>query len=451
MTDPDARLREQAKEDDIEFFLTMFTEINGKPCAKAVPAAEIDTLLSSGAGFAGFAVGGLGQNPAEGDIDAIPDPASYTPLPWRPEVAALHCQPHVKGSPWPYAPRVVLKNLLDKLGSERGWVFKTGMEPEYFLLRRRPDGGIEYADLLDTAAKPCYEAKALDRAWPFLSTLSRYLNQLGWGNYANDHEDGNAQFETNIAYADALTTADRLTFFRYMTHTLAHDSGMVATFMPKPFSNITGSGLGTHFSGWDQDGTSLFLDESDPRGLGLSRTAYHFIGGVLDHGRAISALICPTVNSYKRIGVPHPDSGSTWAPSHVAYGGNNRTVMLRVPEAGRVENRAVDGSANPYLATAAILAAGLDGVDRGIDPGEPLYERNTYAMSPEELADLRPMPGTLREAVDELVRDDVVRDALGSGPKGDFVDFFAAEKRAEFAEYHSQVSQWEIDRYLTLF
>lgn len=448
MTDSRGALKQRAEKDGIEFFLAMFTEVNGKPCAKAVPVSEIDNLLTDGAGFAGFAAGGLGQSPAEGDIDAIPDPATYTPLPWRPEVAVLHCSPTAKGSPWPYGPRVILENLLRKLRDERGWVFKTGMEPEYFLLRRNGEGGLEYADAFDTSAKPCYDAKAVERSWPFLSKLSRYLNHLGWGNYANDSEDGNGQYETNIGYSDALTTADRIIFFRYMTHTLAHQEGLLATFMGKPFTNNTGSGLNTHFSLWTQQGEPLFLDEADSRGLGLSQTAYHFIGGVLEHALGISALICPTVNAYKRIGVPHPRSGSTWTPNHLTYGGNNRTVMLRVPEAGRVENRAVDGAANPYLATAAILAAGLDGVDRGLDPGEPLYERNTYTMSPEELAAFTPVPATLWDAVDALAEDKVIRAALGEGPSGDFVDFFAREKRDEFAEYHSQVSQWEIDRYL---
>lgn len=441
-------LKEQAHKDGIEFFLAMLTEVNGKPCAKAVPAAEVDDLFTNGAGFAGYAIGGLGQNPAEGDVDVIPEPRTYTQLPWQPDTAIVHGSPHVKGSPWPYGPRVILQNLLTHLKDEYGWCFKTGMEPEYFLLRQDANGDLQYADQWDTAVKPCYEAKAVARQWPFLSQLSRYLNQLGLGNYATDSEDGNGQYETNIGYTDALTTADRLIFFRFMTHTLAHQQGLLATFMGKPFQANTGSGLNTHFSLWTQEGEPLFVDDSDPRGLGLSQMAYHFIGGILEHALGISALICPTVNAYKRIGVPHPSSGSTWTPNQITYGGNNRTVMLRVPESGRVENRAVDGAANPYLATAAILAAGLDGVDREVDPGEPLYERNTYAMSREELSAFTPVPATLWEALGELEKDETLRDAMGKGPKGDFVDFFVREKRDEFAEYHSQVSKWEIDRYL---
>ena len=215
-----------------------------------------------------------------------------------------------------------------------------------------------------------------------LSTVSKYMNQLGWANYANDHEDANGQFEQNFAYADALTSADRLIFYRYMVHTLAHNAGLAATFMPKPFGNLTGSGLHLHSSLWDaRTGAELFADPADPRGLGLSRLAYHYIGGLIEHAPALAAVTCPTVNSYKRFGVGAPNSGATWAPAYATYGGNNRTQMLRVPDGGRVENRACDGSANPYLAMAAQLAAGLDGIDRGLDPGEPNRD-NLHALPP---------------------------------------------------------------------
>lgn len=451
MADAREELKARAREDGIEFFLAMFVDMVGKPCAKLVPAAYLDGLLTDGAGFAGFAAGDLGQSPADPDILAIPDPASYTRLPWRPEVAALQCDPHVEGEPWPYAPRVILRRQLDNL-AERGLVLNVGVEAEYTLVRRTDDGRIEPADPQDTAKKPCYDVKALSRMWDHLSTVSRYLNGLDWGNYANDHEDGNGQFENNISYADALTTADRAIFFRYMVHMLAHEAGMTATFMPKPFSHVTGNGLHLHCSLWTDEGEPLFEDPGDVRNLGLSETAYQFIGGLLDHGRAMSAIVCPSVNSYKRIGVGAPTSGSTWAPAYVTYGGNNRTVMLRVPEPGRVEHRGVDGSANPYLAAAVIAAAGLDGLDRKLDPGDPVHD-DLFALTADEVAErgIRHMPTTLGNAVVELVQDDVIREALGPVPGGDYVDYYARVKTREYDDYHAVVTNWEVDRYLTLF
>jgi glutamine synthetase len=449
----DARedLKARATEDGIEFFLAMFVDLHGKPCAKAVPMASFDMLMDGGAGFAGFAAGDMGQSPADPDLLAVPDPASYTPLPWKPGVAVLHCDPHVDGEPWPYAPRVILKRRLDALAAEQGWTFKIGVEAEYTLLRRTPEGRLEIADALDTSAKPCYEVKGLTRMWDHLSGLSRCMNDLGWGNYANDHEDGNGQFENNFGYADALTTADRTIFFRYMVHMLAHDAGMTATFMPKPFSTVTGNGMHMHQSLWTLDGEPLFADDSDSRGLGLSKTAYHYLGGLMEHGRAAAALTCPTVNSYKRIGVGKPASGSTWAPAYVAYGGNNRTVMMRIPEGGRIEHRGVDGSANPYLAAVALLASGLDGIERSLDPGEPVTD-DLFVLRAEEVRrrNIAHLPRTLDAAVGELENDAVLRAALGTVPGGDYIDYYAQVKRAEFGEYHATVSEWEVDRYLTL-
>lgn len=448
-SDGRGELAARADQDGVEFFLAMFVDLHGKPCAKAVPRSSLDMLMDGGAGFAGFAAGDLGQGPADPDITVVPDPASYTRVPWMDGVAVLQCDPYVGDQPWPYAPRVILKRLLAELADSRGWVLKTGVEAEYSLLRRT-ETGLECADALDRADKPCYEVKGLTRMWDFLSVLSRYMNELGWGNYANDHEDGNGQFESNFTYADAVTTADRTIFFRYMVHMLAHEAGMTATFMPKPFTTVTGNGLHTHMSLWSTAGEPLFAGDDDA--LGLSKVAYQFIGGLLDHATASAGVICPTVNSYKRIGAAAPNSGASWAPAYVAYGGNNRSLMLRVPDSGRVEHRGVDGSANPYLAFAVMLAAGMDGVDRGLDPGEQVTD-NLFALRPEEAAarGIRQLPKTLDRAVEELVADPVLRAALGTLPDGtDFIDYFARIKQAEFDEYHAAVSQWEIDRYLTL-
>ncbi len=443
---------ERAANEGVEFFFAMFVDMHGKPCAKMIPVQAIDLLLDGGAGFAGFAAGPMGQSPADPDMLAVPDLDSYAVAPWQPNTAVVQCDIHVEGEEWPYSPRVILKRQLAAL-AERGWVFKTGVEAEYFLVRRKPEGGIELADPIDTAALPCYDAKALTRMFPHLSAVSSYMNKLGWANYANDHEDANGQFEQNFTFADALTTADRLIFFRYMVHTLAHQAGLAATFMPKPFAHLTGNGLHVHSSLWDADSDSaLFETDEDARGLGLSELAYQFAGGLIEHAPAMVAVTCPSVNSYKRFGVGAPSSGATWAPAYATYGGNNRTQMLRVPEGGRLENRGVDGSANPYLAFTVMLAAGLDGIDRKLDPGEPNLD-NLHVMDPEVLAKrgVKAMPPTLLHAAENLVGDDILRAALGQVPGGDYIDYFAATKRAEFMDYHSGVSAWEVDRYLTLF
>ena len=453
MSDAREVLEARAEKDDIEFFLTMFVDMHGRPCAKLVPSSAMDVVVG-GAGFAGFAVGPMGQSPADPDMIAAPDPASYVKVPWREGLAVVMCDIEVEGQLWPYTPRVLLRRSLERLREERDMELRVGVEAEYHLVRRRPEGGIEVADPLDAHALPCYDAKGLTRMLDHLSTVSRYMNQLGWTNYANDHEDGNGQFEQNFLFADALTTADRVIFFRYMVHTLAHQAGMAATFMPKPFTEVTGNGLHMNTSLWSTAGRNLFEPgrARDRHGLGLSRLGYQFAAGVLDHAQGLSAIICPTVNSYKRMGVPAPSSGATWAPAYVAYGGNNRTQLMRVPEAGRIELRAVDGAANPYLAFAAVLAAGLDGIDRRADPGPPNTD-NLYEIDPEEVRSrgIEAMPPTLLHAVDALVADDVLRSALGHTGKEDYVDYFWRVKSDEFRAWHAQVSDWELERYLTLF
>jgi len=445
-------LRERATQDGIEFFFAMFVDMHGKPCAKLIPASSFDVMMDGGAGFAGFAAGPMGQTPADPDLIAVPDPNSYLQVPWQPSLAVVMCDIAVEGELWPYTPRVILKRQLEQL-TERGLTYNVGLEAEYFLVRREADGGIVVADPLDTAGTPCYDVKALSRMYPHLTAVSKYLNQLGWTNYANDHEDANGQFEQNFNYADALTSADRLIFFRYMVHTLAHEAGMAATFMPKPFAHLTGTGLHAHSSLWRTDsGEELFRDDADPRGLGLSPMAYSFAAGLIEHAPAAVAVTCPTVNSYKRMGVGAPTSGATWAPSYATYGGNNRTQMLRIPDGGRIEHRGCDGSANPYLALTVMLASGLDGVDRQLDPGEPNRD-NLYELSAEEVArrGIVSMPPTLLHACEKLVDDAVLREGLGKVRSGDYVDYYADVKRAEFGEYHAAVSDWEVRRYLTLF
>src|SRR5580692_3868791 len=287
MSDAEAQLRARAESDGVDFFFAMFVDMHGKPCAKMIPVEAVDVLTGGGAGFAGFAAGPMGQSPADPDMIAIPDPASYALAPWQPGLAVVQCDIHVDGEPWPYTPRVILKNMLEQTKA-RGLVYNVGCEAEYFLVRRTPEGGITVADPLDGSGAPCYDAKGLSRMFGHLTTVSKYLNQLGWANFA---------------YADALTSADRLIFYRYMVHTLAHQAGMAATFMPKPFGNLTGNGLHLHSSLWDaRTGAELFSDPGDPRGLGLSQLAYHYIGGLIEHAPPLAAVTCPTVNSYKRFG-----------------------------------------------------------------------------------------------------------------------------------------------------
>ena len=444
-------LKARIADDGVEFIYAMFVEMHGKPCAKLVPVSAIDDLLEVGAGFAGFAAGPMSQTPADPDILALPDPASYTVLPWQPNVATMQCDATVEGQEWPYAPRVILKQAVAR-AARQNLVLKSGVEAEYSMLHRNDDGSFRPADERDTSKLPCYDARGLTTMLDHLTTVSRHMDAMGWGNYANDHEDANGQFEQNFQYSDALTTSDRLIVLRLMMHTLARRQGLYATFMPKPFADKTGNGLHMHLSLWSADDEPLFESGHDARGLGLSELAYQFLGGVLDHAQALTAILCPTVNSYKRIGVGPPDSGATWAPAYVAYGGNNRTQMVRVPEGGRFELRVPDGAANPYLSFAALLGAGLDGVSRGLDPGDPNTD-NLYTLPLDELAarGIEALPPTLLHAADKLVSDDVLRAALGTGRDGDYVDYFARTKRDEFRTITDQVTSAELDTYLSLF
>jgi glutamine synthetase len=442
------RLSEQR---GVEFYFAQFVDMHARPSAKLVPAAHLEELVSDGAGFAGFAAGELGQLPHDPDIAAKPDLRSFTLVPWEQNLARFACDVYVEGEEWPYDPRTILRRQLAKARA-KGFEFMIGLELEYFLLRSADGGGVEIADPLDTLEKPCYDLKGLTRNYAFLTTVSRYVNELGWGNYANDHEDANGQFEQNLTYADALASCDRAIFFRYMVHTLAQQRGLLATFMPKPFSHLTGSGCHFHMSLWDGD-VNLFLDESDPRGQGLSELAYQFIGGLKRHARAYIAITAPTVNSYKRLKVGGSTvSGATWSPVYVTYGHNNRTQMLRIPAPGRVEDRTIDGSCNPYLAATAVLAAGLDGIENELDPGEP-NSGNMYDVADDELVrrGIELLPANLLDASRELERNEVLRAALGRGRDEDYVDYFVRVKRDEWRRYHEQVTPWEINEYLTRF
>lgn len=435
-------LKALAEKHDTKFILALFVDLHGKPCAKLVPVEAIDQLIEEGVGFAGYAAGAMGQEPKDPDIMAMPDASSFTPVPFiREGLAIVHCDPHVEGEPWGYSPRVILKDMVAK-AAEQGFEPYLGAEVEYFLLKKDENGKLVTADDGDNHAQPCYDARGVTRMFGHLSEISQAMNALGWGNYANDHEDGNGQFEQNFHYDEALITADRVVTLRYLITMIAEKRGMIATFMPKPFADRTGTGLHFHISLTSQ-GKPIFPRESasgaeDAYGLGLSQDAYHFVGGLLDHANALQALLAPTVNSYKRTGAVATTSGASWAPRTATYGGNDRTHYIRVPDSQRVELRGGDGAANPYLAAATLIGAGLDGIEKKTDPGAPGDKREDEPC----------LPRTLVDAVEALEADHTILDVLGTvNPR--VGQYYTDLKREEFYHYHAQVTDWEIARYLT--
>ena len=441
---------QQAKEflgrHDIKFVLAQFVDIHGTAKAKAVPSAHLDMVLSEGAGFAGFALWGMGMGPNGPDYMAVGDLSSLSVVPWMPGFARLACDGHVNGKPYAYCSRVVLKRELKAL-AEEGLTLYTGIEPEFMLLTKRADGALAPADDSDALDKPCYDYKGLARSTAFLTRIVDALREAGIDVYQIDHEDANGQFEVNFTYADALKTADNFVLVKMAASEIARSMGMIATFMPKPFSNRTGTGTHFHLSLGSAKAKNLFVDERDRNGLGLSQMGYHFTAGLLAHAGALAAVCAPTINSYKRLVVGRSLSGATWAPAYVAYGDNNRSACVRIP-GGRLELRLPDGACNPYLATAAILAAGMDGVRRKLDPGPP-NNTDLYAFSPAELQEqgIALLPQNLAQAIDALEADDVVRRALGEELAAEFITL----KRMEWVEYSRQVSSWETQRYLEFF
>jgi glutamine synthetase len=438
--------RKYLKDHKLKYILAQFVDIHGAAKAKAVPAEHLDMVLNEGAGFAGFALWGFGMGPHGPDYMAVGDPATLTPIPWMPGFARMACDGHVGGSPYPYCSRVVLKRQLDAL-AKKGLTMYTGIEPEFMLLKRGADGSLGPVDDTDLLEKPCYDYKGLARSVPFLEAMTDALRSVGIDVYQIDHEDANGQFEVNFTYGDALASADRLVFVKMAASEIAKSMGMIATFMPKPFSNRTGTGAHFHISLGNAKTKNLFHDDRDGNGLGLSKTGYHFMGGILAHARALAAVVAPTINSYKRLVVGRALSGATWAPAYITYGNNNRTACVRVPY-GRLELRLPDGSCNPYLATTAILAAGMDGVERKLDPGAPINE-NLYEWSPEKLkrAGIGILPQNLKEALDEFEKDKVLRAALGEDLSKEFLTL----KRMEWVEYSRHVSDWERERYVEFF
>jgi glutamine synthetase len=434
------------QENNIRYLLAQFVDVHGCAKAKAVPVEHYDMVVGDGAGFAGFAVWGLGMGPHAPDFMGVGDANTISAVNWMPGYARIACDGHVKGKPYSFCSRVAMKRQLARL-EERGYTLYTGIEPEFMLLRRDANGALKPFDSTDELEKPCYDYKGLARASAILDDLTRHLRAVGIDVYQIDHEDANGQFEVNFTYADALRTADNLIYFKMALSEIARKHDVVASFMPKPFSDRTGTGAHFHISMGAEGTKNVFLDESDPRELGLSQVGYWFLGGLLAHAPALAAICAPTVNSYKRLVVGRALSGATWAPAYIAYGNNNRTACVRIPY-GRIEMRLPDGSMNPYLATAAIAAAGLDGIDRKLDPGEPLNV-NLYELSLQEIRDrgIGLLPQSLKEAVDALEADEVVRTGIGPELAREFIQL----KRMEWVEYSRHVSDWETRRYLEMF
>jgi len=428
----------------IKYVLAQFVDIHGSAKTKSVPASHYNDVLTTGAGFAGGAIWGMGITPNGPDYMAIGDPATLTVVPWQPGYARVVCDGHSNGQPHAQDTRLVLKHQLQRM-SERGWTFYTGLEPEFSLLKKTVDGKITPCDPGDVLAKPCYDYKGLSRVRAFLERLTDSLRAVGIDVYQIDHEDANGQFEINYTYTDALTSCDHYIFFKMAASEIASDLGLICSFMPKPFSNRPGNGMHMHMS--IGDGVrNLFEDPSDRRGLALSHLGYRFAAGLLKHAPALAALCCPTVNSYKRLVVGRSLTGATWAPAYISYGLNNRSCMVRGP-GGRIELRLPDAACNPYLATAAVIAAGLDGIDLDLDPGEPNND-NLYDYSPQQLVDagIGLLPQNLQQALDALEKDPVVMKALGPA-----ADEFLQLKRMEWIEYMRHVSDWEITSYLEFF
>ncbi len=428
-------LAKAAQEKGIKYFLISFVDMFGVTRAKLVPARAIGAMQKDGAGFAGFAAW-LDMTPAHPDMFGIPDPSSLIQLPWKPEVAWLASDLWMDGKPVEASPRVMLKRQIEA-AAKKGYRMKTGVECEYFLINR---DGTTLSDERDTQAKPCYDQSALMRRYDVISAICDAMIELGWNPYQNDHEDANGQFEMNWDYDDALTTADRHVFFKYMVKTLAEASGMRATFMPKPFTDLTGNGCHCHVSLWDKTGKKNLFSGRDE--MGLSALAYHFLGGVMHSAEALTAFFNPTVNSYKRINAPRTISGATWAPNTITYGGNNRTHMVRIPDAGRLEFRLMDGAANPYLMQASLLAAGLDGIATKRDPGKRL-DIDMYADG-HKVRGAKKLPLNLLDALRSLEKDKVLRDAMGK----DSIDSYIKLRMQEWYSFKRYLSQWERDHTL---
>jgi len=426
-----------AKAKKIKYFLISFVDLFGVLRSKLVPAHAIKEMQNAGAGFAGFAAW-LDMTPADSDMFAIPDPDSLIQLPWNKEVGWLASDLWMNGKPVEASPRVMLKNQIKEL-SKKGFTMKSGVECEYFLISQE---GTSIADQRDTQSKPCYDQSALMRRYDLIKEICDSMIEMGWGPYQNDHEDANGQFEMNWDYSDCLVTADRHAFFKFMVKTLSEKHGLRATFMPKPFENLTGNGCHAHVSVW-KGNKNVFLDNKDK--LGLSKMAYNFLGGVIKNAESLSAFFNPTINSYRRINAPPTKSGATWSPSSISYTGNNRTHMIRIPDPGRFELRLMDGSVNPYLLQAGVLAAGLYGLKNKINPGEPLH-CNMYTDY-KKYPNLPKLPDNLDQSLERLKNNKEMNNSFGKDVVNSYLKLRSSEitefKEKENFDKSKPITKWE--------
>ena len=436
-----------AKKTGVKYFMISYTDLFGVQRAKLVPTQAIADMQVEGAGFAGFATW-LDFTPAHPDMLAVPDPSSVIQLPWKPEVAWVAANCVMEGEDVAQAPRNLLRRLIDDAGAE-GMHVKTGIEAEFFLLS--PDGS-QISDEYDTAAKPCYDQQAVMRRYDIVKEICDYMLEMGWGPYQNDHEDANGQFEMNWEFDDALATADKHSFFKFMTKSIAEKHGFRATFMPKPVEGLTGNGCHAHISVWDAPGSqakrNMFAttssSESQTSELGLSEKGRNFLGGLMTHAPALTAVTNPTVNSYKRLNAPRTVSGATWAPNSVTWTGNNRTHMVRIPGPGRFELRLADGATNPYLLQAVIIAAGLSGVRSKADPGKR-YDIDMYAKG-HTVRGAPKLPLNMLDALRAYDKDKVLKDAMGK----EFSDAYLKLKMEEWNSFVSHFSSWEKENTLDI-
>jgi len=431
-------LAQFAKKNGVKYFMISYTDLFGGQRAKLVPAAAISDMQKDGAGFAGFATW-LDLTPAHPDMLAVPDPDSVIQLPWKPEVAWVAANCVMEDKSVAQAPRDTLNRLIADAAKE-GMHVKTGVEAEFFLISQ---DGTTISDPADTASKPCYDQQAVMRRYDVIAEICDYMLALGWQPYQNDHEDANGQFEMNWAFDNALATADKHSFFKFMVRSVAEKHGLRATFMPKPFQGLTGNGCHVHISVWDKAGkTNVFADPKME--LGLSAKGRNFLGGIMKHASALAAITNPTVNSYKRINAPRTVSGATWAPNSVTWTGNNRTHMVRVPGPGRFELRLPDGAANPYLLQAVIIAAGLDGVRSKADPGKR-YDIDMYQHG-HTVKGAPKLPLNLLDALREFDKDKSLKESLGE----EFSAAYLKLKNMEWNSYASHFTQWERDNTLDI-
>ena len=439
------------KEKGVKYCIGAYIDIHGIPKAKVVPIDHLPQMAAGSERYTGYALDGLGQAPSDDELNSVPDLDQIIQLPWEPKIAWMPADNYFQCKPYALNTRVALKNVLAQ-AAEMGFGMNLGIECEIYLLKQSTDGKLAVPNPDDKLAKACYDVRGFVDSFSWLDKMATAINGLGWDLYSFDHEDANAQFEFDFNYSDALTMCDRFIFFRFMAKHYAKEEGLLATMMPKPFADKTGTGAHFNMSLFDlKTGSNLFAcdPKDDPRGLGLTTLGYQFIAGILKHGPALCAAFAPTVNSYKRLVRRGAMSYFSWAPVFNSYGSNNRTNSVRVPMGGgRCESRNADGAVNPYLAATLALAAGLEGIREGLDPGKP-NEDNLYDMNDtQRLArGIDFLPQTLQEAVAAFAADPLVEKTLGKELSNEFIKY----KTVEWETYHLTVSQWEIDRYSYMF